>query len=84
MEDVIGRGFCKEIESEFPGMCERIGCPFCSAITCAISMSLGRPVIIDSVSISPGGKVTETVFRVIRWGLKCPENSLPTVLMAKG
>ncbi len=66
MEDVVGRGFCKEIEFRFPGLCEQIGCPFCSAIACGISKSLKRPVIIDYVDTSPDGRVTEAVFRVIR------------------
>jgi len=66
MEDVVGKGFCKEIELRFPGLCEQIGCPFCSAIACIVSKSLGKPVIIDYVDVSPDGRVTEAVFRVIR------------------
>lgn len=66
MEDVIGMGFCKEIELRFPHLCEQIGCPFCSAIACTISKSLKRPVIIDYVDISPDGRVTEAVFRAIK------------------
>ncbi|RLG39903.1 MAG: hypothetical protein DRO05_07660 [Thermoproteota archaeon] len=65
MEDVIGRGFCKEMSFNFPEICERIGCPFCSAIACAISKSLKKPVIIDSVDLSPDGRVTEVIFRVL-------------------
>jgi len=66
MEDVVGKGFCKELRLKFPEICERIGCPFCSAIACLISKSMGKSVIIDSVDLSPDGKVTQTTFRVIR------------------
>lgn len=65
LDDLIGRGFCAGVEQQFPGICERVGCPFCSAIACAISESTGRPVLIESISISPSGRSVESVFRML-------------------
>lgn len=66
MEDVIGKGFCQEVKQKFPDVCEKVGCPFCSAIACLISKCLRRPVIIDYVDVAPRARATEVAFRVIR------------------
>ena len=43
----------------------KIGCPLCSAIACTLAQTIGRPITIESVSISEDEKIIETIYQVL-------------------
>lgn len=43
----------------------KIGCPLCSAIACTLTETIGRPITIESVSISEDAKIIDTIYRVL-------------------
>ena len=53
LNDATGSPICK------------IGCPLCSAIACILVETLGRPITIESVSISDDAQTIETIYRAM-------------------
>ncbi len=58
--------FCRTIKRRYSGLCEQVGCPFCSLVACVLCESTGEPVFIESTIVSPEGGVVEAVFRFLR------------------
>jgi hypothetical protein len=46
----------------------KIGCPLCSAIACILAETLGKPITIDSVSISDDATIIETTYHALATG----------------
>ncbi len=57
---------CRSIKGKYPGLCEQIGCPFCSLVACVLCESTGDSVFIESTIVSPEGEYVETVYRFLR------------------
>lgn len=47
------------------GICNNIGCPFCSAVACALARSTGKPVVIEENSFSKENKVVQVYYRIL-------------------
>lgn len=46
-------------------ICNTIGCPFSSAIACALARSTGKPVVIEEASFSKEDKVVQVKYRIL-------------------
>jgi hypothetical protein len=53
----------------------KIGCPVCSAIACAITKATGNPVMIEKTEVSEDGTTTELIFRLLGMQLPVPTDS---------
>ncbi len=63
---VLGGGFCDKVAIEFPGACEKFGCPVCSLVAAVACLSYKSPVLIESVYISQNGSNVDLTVRVLR------------------
>jgi len=50
---------------EKSNVCSKIGCPFCSAIACAIARSTGKQVIIEKNSFSNENRVVQVYYKIL-------------------
>jgi len=66
LTNVLGGGFCDKVELEFPGACEKFGCPVCSLVAAVACLSYKLPVLIESVDISQNGGSIDLTIRVLR------------------
>jgi len=55
---------CRET-ANLPYTSEKIGCPLCSAIACALTKATGEPIIIENTQQSVDGKTTEVTYRIV-------------------
>jgi hypothetical protein len=55
---------CRET-ANLPYVSEKIGCPVCSAIACAIAKASGKPVTIEKTQISEDNKTIEVYYRLL-------------------
>jgi len=46
-------------------LCSSVGCPFCSAVACALARSTGKQVIIEKNSYSKEEKVVQVNYRIL-------------------
>jgi len=46
-------------------ICDTIQCPFCSAIACALTRTIGKPIVIDKNSFSSDEKTVDTRFKIL-------------------
>jgi hypothetical protein len=46
-------------------ICNTIGCPFCSAIVCALTRTIGKPIVIDNNSYSSDSKTVNVQCKVL-------------------
>jgi len=46
-------------------ICSTIGCPFSSAIACAIAKSAGKPVVIEEANFSKKGKIVQITYKLL-------------------
>jgi hypothetical protein len=46
-------------------ICDTIGCPFCSAIACAITKTIGKPIVIEENSFSIDKKTVHIQFKIL-------------------
>jgi hypothetical protein len=59
---------CREVcqgSNRLEHICDRIGCPICSAIGCALTKTTGAPVMIESVQTSEDGKTVEITYGIL-------------------
>jgi hypothetical protein len=43
----------------------KIGCPLCSAIACALTKAIGKPITIENIQSSQDGKIIEATYRIL-------------------
>jgi len=61
----IYKDFCNEVRRLSSDVCNRVGCPLCSSIACALTRATGNPVIIETNQPSTDGKVIEASYRIL-------------------
>ena len=55
----------KEVYSKLTNLGEKVGDPISSSIACALAKVCGRPIIIDSITLSSNSEVIEIYYRIL-------------------
>jgi hypothetical protein len=61
----IAYDFLCERLCEKSAICSTVGCPFCSAIACALTRSTGKQVVIEETSFSKEAKVVQVKYKIL-------------------
>lgn len=64
IENSTYKDLCKE-STELSRLYDAVGCPISSAIACALTKAVGKPVIIENWQASKDGKTVETEYRIL-------------------
>lgn len=64
LEGVIFDSLCKKI-SKTTSICNTIGCPFASAIACAITRATSKPVVLEKSEFSKKGKTVQITYKIL-------------------
>lgn len=62
MHDLANSGMCRSVRTQYPRVCDQLGCPVCNFIGCMVTDATGRKVMKESVSIE--GKKVRVSFRL--------------------
>ena len=56
--------FCNRLR-ELSNVCGSFGCPICSSIACALTRTIGKPILIANTANSRDGKTLAILFRIL-------------------
>jgi hypothetical protein len=63
ISDSIFLNTCKQIRDA--GICKNFGCPLCSSIACALTRTLGKPVIIEKAELINNESTINIIFSIL-------------------
>ena len=59
----IFEDICKQLRDS--GICNSIGCPLCSSIACALTRTLGKPVIIEKADLIDDDNAIQVIYTIL-------------------
>lgn len=80
MKNSIYQSMCSETR-KLSNVCGSLGCPFCSAIACALAKATGKPVIIEENTSSDDDKTIDIEFRLLEKPTERKGNVISTKLL---
>lgn len=63
MRDIANSGMCKAIRKESPKLCDHLGCPLCSFVSCMVASGTGMSTRIEKINVL--GNTIELTYELI-------------------